>query len=308
MRRIAGSKRSPTRGTRCARVPAIGAMGEAAGQERADAHGEALPRRAARRRRSSSAAARSRRGTATPGCSRASRPATRWSSSRIRARSCRSRSPCAIAREVLAEAGFDPNVVTLVAHDAGDDTAQQLALRPEGARSSTSPAAPRTAAGSRSMRARRRSTRRRRASTRSSSIRRDDFKGVRAQPRVLARALHRADVHGAAEHLRAAGRHRHRRKATSRSTRSRRRSPTACASCSAIPRARWRSSGAVQNDGVLRRLEAARSLGKVRARHARVAHPAVSRRRTIRTPLIVKLDARRSRDVSSTNGSARSPS
>ncbi len=36
-----------------------------------------------------------------------------------------------IAREVLAEAGFDPNVVTLVAHEAGDDTAQKLALRPE---------------------------------------------------------------------------------------------------------------------------------------------------------------------------------
>jgi len=36
-----------------------------------------------------------------------------------------------IAREVLAENGFDPNVVTLVAHEAGDDTAQKLALRPE---------------------------------------------------------------------------------------------------------------------------------------------------------------------------------
>ena len=36
-----------------------------------------------------------------------------------------------IAREVLGEAGFDPNVVTLVAHDAGDNTAQTLALRPE---------------------------------------------------------------------------------------------------------------------------------------------------------------------------------
>ncbi len=36
-----------------------------------------------------------------------------------------------IARDVLAEAGFDPNVVTLVAHDAGDATAQTLALRPE---------------------------------------------------------------------------------------------------------------------------------------------------------------------------------
>ena len=36
-----------------------------------------------------------------------------------------------IAREVLSEAGFDPNVVTLVAHATGDDTAQRLALRPE---------------------------------------------------------------------------------------------------------------------------------------------------------------------------------
>ncbi len=36
-----------------------------------------------------------------------------------------------IAREVLAEAGFDPNVVTLVAHAAGDEVAQKLALRPE---------------------------------------------------------------------------------------------------------------------------------------------------------------------------------
>jgi phenylacetic acid degradation protein paaN len=36
-----------------------------------------------------------------------------------------------IARDVLTEAGFDPNIVTLVAHDAGDDMAQRLALRPE---------------------------------------------------------------------------------------------------------------------------------------------------------------------------------
>ena len=36
-----------------------------------------------------------------------------------------------IARDVLREGGFDPNVVTLVAHDPGDDTVQSLALRPE---------------------------------------------------------------------------------------------------------------------------------------------------------------------------------
>jgi len=36
-----------------------------------------------------------------------------------------------IAREVLEESGFDPNVVTLLAHEAGDDTARTVALRPE---------------------------------------------------------------------------------------------------------------------------------------------------------------------------------
>jgi phenylacetic acid degradation protein paaN len=35
-----------------------------------------------------------------------------------------------IAREVLVEAGLDPNVVLLAAHDASDDTAQTLALNP----------------------------------------------------------------------------------------------------------------------------------------------------------------------------------
>lgn len=35
-----------------------------------------------------------------------------------------------IARDVLSEAGFNPNVVLLAAHEAGDDTAQVLALDP----------------------------------------------------------------------------------------------------------------------------------------------------------------------------------
>lgn len=36
-----------------------------------------------------------------------------------------------VAREVLADAGFDPNVVTLAAHQKDDHVAQTLALRPE---------------------------------------------------------------------------------------------------------------------------------------------------------------------------------
>ncbi len=36
-----------------------------------------------------------------------------------------------IVRQVLSEAGFDPNAITLVAHEKGDDVAQKLALRAE---------------------------------------------------------------------------------------------------------------------------------------------------------------------------------
>lgn len=36
-----------------------------------------------------------------------------------------------VARDVLRDAGFDPNIVTLVAHEPGDQVAQTLALRPE---------------------------------------------------------------------------------------------------------------------------------------------------------------------------------
>jgi phenylacetic acid degradation protein paaN len=36
-----------------------------------------------------------------------------------------------VIREVLQDAGFDPNVITLVAHDAEDDTARKLSLRPD---------------------------------------------------------------------------------------------------------------------------------------------------------------------------------
>ena len=113
-----------------------------------------------------------------------------------------------IAREVLAEAGFDPNVVTLVAHEAGDDIAQTLALRPEVKIIDFTGS---TANG----RWLEEHARQAQVYTEKAGVNQVDrrlhrrLQGPRAQPRVLARALHRADVHGAAEHLRAAGRHRH---------------------------------------------------------------------------------------------------
>ena len=49
--------------------------------------------------------------------------------------------------------------------------------------------------------------------------------------------------------------------------------------------------GAVVNDGVLRRIEAARALGPIVLDSQAIAHPQFPEAR-IRTPLIVKLDAR----------------
>ena len=118
----------------------------------------------------------------------------------------------------------------------------------------------------------------------------------RAQPRVLAVALHRPDVHGAAEHLRPARRHRAPPTGTSPSTTwPRTRSPTACASCSAIRRARSRCWAPCRttacSNGSRRRARSARSCSTRRGRASGVPG------RDVRTPLIVKLDVARRRQV-----------
>ena len=193
-----------------------------------------------------------------------------------------------IARDVLAEAGFDPNVVTLVAHDAGDDTAQRLALRPE--------------------------------------IKIVDFTGSTANGRWLEEHARQAQVYtekagvnqivvdGAADFKGLA-----RNVAFSLSL-------YTGQMCTApqniyVPRDGIDTSdghlsfeqvaagiadgveklladparavevlGAVQNDATLRRLEAARSLGKVVLDTREVAHPAFPQA-AVRTPLIVQLSA-----------------
>ena len=116
-------------------------------------------------------------------------------------------------------------------------------------------------------------------------------RGRRAQPRVLAVALHRPDVHGAAEHLRAARRHRDRGRPQDRSTRSRRRSRRACGSCSAIRRVPSRCWApcrtAACSTASTRRAASARSCSTAPS----IPHPAFPDA-NIRTPLIVRLDAR----------------
>ena len=219
--------------------PGEGAVGKAAGQERAAADGKALPHRAARHR------ARDRL-LHVPDVERLSRPVRR---SRHRQRGRRE-----------AASGGDP-----AARDHGEDRARgagrgglrserRHAGRARGRRRhrAEARAAPRReadrlhrqhgqrrlargerAAGAGLHRKGRRQPDRRRLGRR--------LQGHGAQRRVLAVALHRADVHGAAEHLHPARRHRHRRGPPvvrpGRRGAGRRRA----ASCSAIRRARSRS-------------------------------------------------------------------
>ena len=191
-----------------------------------------------------------------------------------------------IAREVLAEAGMDPNVVTLVAHEAGGDVAQKLALRPE--------------------------------------VRIIDFTGSTANGRWLEEHARQAQVYtekagvnqiiidGAAD-MKAVARN----IAFSLSLYS----GQMCTAPQNIyvprdgidtdeghlsfdqvaeaiaegvrklladPARAVEVLGAVQNEGVLRRLEAARSLGTLVLDTQTIAHPAFPDA-TVRTPLIVKL-------------------
>ena len=191
-----------------------------------------------------------------------------------------------IAREVLAEAGLDPNVVTLYAHEAGGEIAQELALRPE--------------------------------------VRIIDFTGSTANGRWLEEHARQAQVYtekagvnqiivdGAADFGAVA-----RNIAFSLSLYTgqmctapqnvyvpRRGIDTAQGPLSfdqvaealadavrkllSDPARAVEILGAVQNDGVLRRLEAARSLGKVVLDTQPIAHPAYPDA-AIRTPLIVRL-------------------
>ena len=142
-----------------------------------------------------------------------------------------------VCQEVLAEAGFDPDLVTLAAEDPADRLASTLAVRPEvrlidftGGNAfgdwleqhATQAVVFTEKAG--------RQHRRRRLDVR--------LQGHVLQPRVLVRPLHRADVHRPAERLPAGVRHRDRRGRRSRPPRSRPGSARRSTSCSATTPAR----------------------------------------------------------------------
>ena len=193
-----------------------------------------------------------------------------------------------IAREVLAEAGFDPNVVTLVAHEPGEAVAQALALRPEVRIIDFTG----SAANGNWLEA---NARQAQVYTEKSGVNQivvdscDDFRGV-ARNVAFSLALYtgqmctapqniyipKGGIDTAEGHLTfdqvAAG------------------IGEGVQKLLGDPARAVEILGAVVNDGVMQRLEAARKLGPIALDTQSIAHPTFPQAR-IRTPLLVKLGA-----------------
>ena len=201
-----------------------------------------------------------------------------------------------IAREVLVDAGLDPNVVTLFAHDGRRRDAQDAGAAAGGAHHRLHRQHREWPRGSRSTPGRRWCTPRRPASTRSSSTARRTSSWSRATSRSRCRSTPGRCA-------------RRRRTSTFRATASRpprdgcrstrwpRRSRTACSKLLADParavevlgRRAERRRAAAAGGGTLAR--------NGRARHADDHASRSSPGATIRTPLIVKLDSGRPRHL-----------
>jgi len=191
-----------------------------------------------------------------------------------------------IAREVLAEAGFDPNIVTLAVHDASDDTAQKLALRPEVKIIDFTGS---TANG----RWLEEHARQAQVYTEKAGVNQvivdstNDFKGL-ARNLAFSLALYTGQMCTAPQNIYVPR--------DGIDTESGHLSfdevakgiADAVAKLTGDPARAVEILGAVQNDGVIRRLEAARSLGEVVLDTKSLPH-AQFEQATIRTPLIVKL-------------------
>jgi len=195
----------------------------------------------------------------------------------------------AIAREVLTEEGFDPNVVTLVAHAAGDNTAQQIALRPEVKLIDFTGS---TANGEWLEK----NARQAQVYTEKAGVNQividsaDDIKGV-ARNIAFSLALYTGQMCTAPQNIyvprggidTADGHLSFDQVAQSLGE--------AVQKLVGDPARAVEILGAVVNDGVARRIEAARSLGPILVDSQAIVHPQFKDAR-VRTPLIVKLDAK----------------
>jgi phenylacetic acid degradation protein paaN len=191
-----------------------------------------------------------------------------------------------IAREVLADAGFDPNVVTLVAHEAGDDVAQKLALRPEVRLIDFTG----SAANGNWLEA---NARQAQVYTEKSGVNQivvdsaDDFKGV-ARNIAFSLSLYTGQMCTAPQNIyvpkdgieTADGRLTFDQVAAGIAE--------GVQKLLGDPARAVEILGAVVNDGVMQRLDKARSLGSIVLDSQTIAHPLYPNAR-IRTPLIVKL-------------------
>ena len=193
-----------------------------------------------------------------------------------------------IAREVLAEAGFDPNVVTLVAHEVGDDVAQRLALRPEVRLIDFTG----SAANGNWLEA---NARQAQVYTEKSGVNQivvdsaEDFRGV-ARNIAFSLSLYTGQMCTAPQNIYVP------KSGIDTADGHLTFDQVASGIAEAVqkllgdPARAVEILGAVVNDGVLKRLEAARALGTVVLDTQSLAHPLFPQAR-IRTPLIVKLTA-----------------
>ena len=193
-----------------------------------------------------------------------------------------------IAREVLAEAGFDPNVVTLLAHEAGDDTARTVALRPEVKIIDFTGS---TANG----RWLEENARQALVYTEKAGVNQviidsvADLKGV-ARNIAFSLALYSGQMCTAPQNIYIP------KDGIATADGPQTFDQVVAAIAEGVqkllgdPARAVEVLGALQNDGVARRLEAARSLGTVVLDTQAIAHPAFPNA-TVRTPLIVKLKA-----------------
>ena len=195
----------------------------------------------------------------------------------------------AIARDVLTESGFDPNVVTLVAHATGDDTAQKLALRPEVKLIDFT-------GSSANGEWLEENARQAQVFTEKAGVNQivvdsaDDIKSV-ARNVAFSLALYTGQMCTAPQNIyvprdgidTADGRLSFDQVTQSLSE--------AVQKLLGDPARAVEILGAVVNDGVAQRIEAARGLGQIALDSQPIAHPQFKNAR-IRTPLIVKLDAK----------------
>ena len=193
-----------------------------------------------------------------------------------------------IAREVLAEAGIDPNVVTLLAHDAGDDVARTVALRPEVKIIDFTGS---TANG----RWLEENARQAQVYTEKAGVNQiiidsaADIKGV-ARNIAFSLALYSGQMCTAPQNIYIP------KGGIDTAEGPLTFDQVAAAITEGVqkllgdPARAVEVLGALQNDGVVRRLEAARSLGTVLLDTQTIVHPAYPAA-TVRTPLIVKLNA-----------------